>query len=102
MPACNTIKVKFSSSAEELCSASLKVSPRLPAQNSQVPPPASMAAYTPPLTLGSLKDYVKGQSHMQQAAESTVVVSMTHNHLKARFPEIRLDLHVGGKARRIT
>lgn len=31
---------------------------------------------------------------MQQAADSTVVLQITHNHLKARFPEIRLDMHM--------
>ena len=31
---------------------------------------------------------------MQARGESTVLLHVTHNHLKARFPEIRLDLHV--------
>lgn len=53
-----------------------------------------MAQFMPPTTMGALKDYVTGQSHMQHAAESTVSMFITHNHLKARFPEIRLDLHV--------
>jgi hypothetical protein len=46
------------------------------------------------MDLGSLKEYVTGQSRMQQVADSTVLLQITHNHLKARFPEIRLDLHV--------
>lgn len=54
----------------------------------------SSAAYERPQTMGTLRDYVTGTSRMQQAAESTVVLHITHNHLKARFPEIRLDMHV--------
>lgn len=52
------------------------------------------AAYAAPNDIGSLREYVTGQSRMQQAADSTVLLHITHNHLKARFPEIRLDLHV--------
>jgi hypothetical protein len=48
----------------------------------------------PPQTMGSLREYVTGESRMQQAADSTVLLVVTHNHLKARFPEIRLDKHV--------
>lgn len=44
--------------------------------------------------MSALKDYVSGVSSMQQSAESTVQLFITHNHLKARFPEIRLDRHV--------
>jgi hypothetical protein len=51
-------------------------------------------AYAPPQDLGSLREYVTGQSRMQAAADSTVLLLITHNHLKARFPEIRLDMHV--------
>lgn len=60
------------------------------------------AAYQPPLDLGSLKEYVKGTSRMQAAADSTVLLHIAHNHLKARFPEIRLDMHVSGKAPRLS
>lgn len=53
------------------------------------------AAYAAPLDMGSLREYVTGASRgMQQAAESTVLLLITHNHLKAKFPEIRLDKHV--------
>jgi hypothetical protein len=52
------------------------------------------AAYAPPTTISALKEYVSGSSAMQQSAESTVQLFITHNHLKARFPEIRLDKHV--------
>lgn len=52
------------------------------------------ATYSQPQDLGSLREYVTGQSRMQQAADSTVLLHIAHNHLKARFPEIRLDLHV--------
>jgi hypothetical protein len=41
-----------------------------------------------------LKDYVSGTSTMQQSADSTVQLFVTHCHLKAQFPEIRLDKHV--------
>jgi hypothetical protein len=42
-----------------------------------------------------LKDYVTGQDGgMQLLADSTVQLHVVHNHLKAHFPEIRLDLHV--------
>lgn len=44
--------------------------------------------------MSALRDYVSGSSSMQQSAESTVQLFITHNHLKARFPEIRLDRHV--------
>jgi hypothetical protein len=44
--------------------------------------------------MSALKEYVSGSSTMQQSAESTVQLFITHNHLKARFPEIRLDKHV--------
>lgn len=54
----------------------------------------STAAYVPPTTLSSLKEYVSGSSTMQQAAESTVSLFVTHCHLQAKFPEIRLDKHV--------
>jgi hypothetical protein len=52
------------------------------------------AAYAPPTTLGGLRDYVTGSSSMQNAADSTVQMFISHNHLKAKFPEIRLDKHV--------
>ena len=52
------------------------------------------ATYSQPLDMGSLREYVTGQSRMQQAADSTVLLHIAHNHLKARFPEIRLDMHV--------
>ena len=53
------------------------------------------AAYAPPTTMSALKEYVTGAAGgMQAPAESTVTVFVTHNHLKARFPEIRLDKHV--------
>jgi hypothetical protein len=56
---------------------------------------AAAATYKPPVTMSSLRDYVAGaDGGMQQMADSTVVLYMTHNHLNARFPEIRLDLHV--------
>lgn len=51
-------------------------------------------ACAPPTTLPSLKDYVSGSSSMQQSAESTVQLFVTHCHLKAQFPEIRLDKHM--------
>jgi hypothetical protein len=51
-------------------------------------------AYAPPTTMGGLKEYVSGSSSMQQSAESTVQLFVTHCHLKAKFPEIRLDKHV--------
>lgn len=51
-------------------------------------------SYVPPTTLNGLKDYVSGSSTMQQTAESTVQLFVTHCHLKAQFPEIRLDKHV--------
>lgn len=56
-------------------------------------------AYAVPTTMGDLKDYVSGSSNMQQTAESTVQLFVTHCHLKARFPEIRLDKHVRVAAR---
>jgi hypothetical protein len=52
------------------------------------------ATYAPPTEMHALRDYVTGGSRMQQTAESTVLVYLTHNHLKAQFPEIRLDLNV--------
>lgn len=52
------------------------------------------AAYMNPTTLSGLKEYVSGSSGMQQSAESTVLLYVTHCHLKAQFPEIRLDKHV--------
>lgn len=51
-------------------------------------------AYMNPTTLSGLKEYVSGTSTMQQSAESTVQLFVTHCHLKAQFPEIRLDKHV--------
>eukprot|EP00878_Enallax_costatus_P005154 GHUV01005417.1.p1 GENE.GHUV01005417.1~~GHUV01005417.1.p1 ORF type:complete len:279 (+),score=61.01 GHUV01005417.1:247-1083(+) len=51
-------------------------------------------AYERPATMSALKDYVSGSSNMQQSADSTVQLFITHNHLKARFPEIRLDKHM--------
>lgn len=60
---------------------------------------AAMASYAPPTTMSSLRDYVTGHDGgMQQLAESTVQVFITHNHLKAKFPEVRLDLHVSTAA----
>jgi len=44
--------------------------------------------------MGSLREYVTGHSRMQQAADTTVLLHITHNHLRAKFPEIRLDMHV--------
>lgn len=55
---------------------------------------STTAAYERPQDLGSLREYVTGASRMQCAADSTVQLHVTHNHLKARFPEIRLDMHV--------
>lgn len=58
---------------------------------------AMSTAYAPPTTLSSLRDYVSGSSSMQQSAESTVQLFVTHCHLKAQFPEIRLDKHVSNR-----
>ena len=56
---------------------------------------AAAAVYKPPVTMSSLRDYVAGEDGgMQQLGDTTVVLFVTHNHLNARFPEIRLDLHV--------
>lgn len=52
------------------------------------------AAFTLPSTLAGVRDYVLGSSNMQQTADSTIQLFITHNHLKAQFPEIRLDAHV--------
>lgn len=55
-----------------------------------------MAAYAgPPSTMSDLRDYVTGPgSGFAARAESTVLLHVSHSHLRARFPEIRLDLHV--------
>jgi hypothetical protein len=53
-------------------------------------------AYMPPTTMSGLRDYVAGSSSMQQSAQSTVQLFVTHCHLQAKFPEIRLDKHVRG------
>lgn len=42
----------------------------------------------------SLKDYVAADSGVQNRAESTVLLQVSHSNLRARFMEIRLDLHV--------
>ncbi len=55
--------------------------------------------YQPPLEINALREYVTGASHMQRAADTTVQVYITHNHLRAQFPEIRLDLHVSSHNR---
>lgn len=52
------------------------------------------SGYAPPTTITDLKQYVTGSSSMQQCADSTVLLHITHNHLKAKFPELRFDLHV--------
>lgn len=53
------------------------------------------ATYAPPTTMSSLRDYVAGPSGgMQAAAESTVLLQVSHSKLAARFPEIRLDRHM--------
>jgi hypothetical protein len=54
---------------------------------------AGTMAYQAPTTMSALKEYVQGSTGMLQA-DSTVLVHVSHNHLKARFAEIRLDLHV--------
>ncbi len=42
-----------------------------------------------------LKDYVSASDGgMQRQAESTVRLNVSHSNLKAKFMEIRLDLHV--------
>ncbi|KAI8463710.1 MAG: CAP Gly-rich domain-containing protein [Monoraphidium minutum] len=83
------------------------VSPRCPAPTASAssalhhssqatvrPSIAAMAsAYVNPQDMGSLREYVTGKSGMQQA-DSTVLMHIAHNHLKARFPEIRLDMHM--------
>jgi tubulin-folding cofactor B len=57
------------------------------------------SAYAVPTTMSDLKSYVTGSSSgMQQCADSTVLLHITHNHLKAKFPELRFDLHVRGSA----
>ena len=54
-----------------------------------------MATYAPLTTISDLRDYVTGPgSGFAARAESTVLLHVSHSHLKARFPEIRLDLHV--------
>lgn len=57
-------------------------------------------AYAPPTTIADLKQYVQAAGAMQAAAESTVLMFITHNHLKAQFPEIRLDRHVSSRPSR--
>jgi len=54
------------------------------------------ASYAPPTTMSDLRDYVAGphDSGFAARAESTVLLHVSHSHLRARFPEIRLDLHV--------
>jgi tubulin-folding cofactor B len=45
--------------------------------------------------MSDLRDYVTGPgSGFAARAESTVLLHVSHSHLRARFPEIRLDLHV--------
>jgi tubulin-folding cofactor B len=46
--------------------------------------------------MSDLRDYVAGphDSGFAARAESTVLLHVSHSHLRARFPEIRLDLHV--------
>jgi tubulin-folding cofactor B len=54
-----------------------------------------MASYAPPTTMSDLRGYVTGPgSGFAARAESTVLLHVSHSHLRARFPEIRLDLHV--------
>lgn len=55
-----------------------------------------MAAYAPPSTIADLRSYVAADrdSGFAARAESTVLLHVSHSHLRARFPEIRLDLHV--------
>jgi hypothetical protein len=53
------------------------------------------ASYAPPTTMSDLRGYVTGaDSGFAARAESTVLLHVSHSHLRARFPEIRLDLHV--------
>jgi tubulin-specific chaperone B len=44
--------------------------------------------------LQALRDYVTAETGAQNQAESTVRLLVTHSNLKAKFMEIRLDLHV--------
>ena len=44
--------------------------------------------------LQALRDYVVGPSDFQNQSASTVRLMVTHSNLKARFLEIRLDMHV--------
>ena len=44
--------------------------------------------------LQALRDYVMADTGAQNQASSTVRLLVTHSNLKARFLEIRLDLHV--------
>ena len=45
---------------------------------------------------GAIRDYVTGADHLQysQLAEGEVLVLLTHSNLPAKFPDIRLDLHM--------
>lgn len=51
---------------------------------------------TMPLTsdMQALRDYVMADSGAQRPAESTRRLLVTHSNLKAKFMEIRLDMHV--------
>lgn len=51
-----------------------------------------MAALTGDLK--ALRDYVTAPGQMQNQADGTVLLSVTHSNLKARFMEIRFDRHV--------
>lgn len=42
----------------------------------------------------ALRDYVMYDSGVQNQAESTVLLEVTHSNLNARFMQIRLDLHM--------
>lgn len=52
-------------------------------------------AFRPIHTMADLKSYVTGpDAGGLNQGETTVLLHVTHSNLKARFPEIRLDLHV--------
>jgi len=42
----------------------------------------------------ALRDYVMAETGSQNPSESTVRLLVTHSNLKAKFMEIRLDMHV--------
>ncbi len=45
---------------------------------------------------GAIRDYVTGADHLQysQLKEGEVLILLTHSNLPAKFPDIRLDLHM--------